>query len=677
MRLGIDIGGTFTDLSVIDEATGQMVTYKTPTNPADVASSVAHALDELDSHGVAPTDISYFVHGTTLGLNSLLQRTGAETALLVTEGFRDVLELARLRLPVPFSFYSTRPTPLIPRERVIAVSERKRADGSTEVALADDEIERVVDMVAALEVDAVAICLLHAYAAPEHEHALKRALEEHDNTLYVCCSSEIWPEMREYERTLVTVINAYVGPRLTHYVRRLHEILSERGVVARPYLTRSGGGVMTTETASRESVHTLLSGPAAGVVGAGHVATAAGLSDLVTFDMGGTSADVAIVEGGIIARSTDEEISGFPVIVPAVAISTVGAGGGSIARVDAAGILEVGPQSAGAEPGPACYGLGGESPTVTDAFLLAGFLNPHRFAGKGSLNIAAARAAMDRIAGPLRFTTEATANGVIEVVLANMAGALRGALDRRGIDPRVFTLVAFGGAGPVMACMLAAEVGITSVLVPRAPGTLCALGALTSDFASDFVRTVNRRLVAGADAIELDATVANLVAQGQAWLDREAPAEARQEISGSADLRYVGQSYQLEVSLGGLDPHVRWDGVGSRFHALHEHHFGQSDATAPLELVNLRLRARGQLAPPTVARAVGDAESASDPTSQRVVIIRGRDHRATVYDRAALISGAALTGPAIIEQTDTTVVLPPRWSARVDTLGNLAAQAEV
>jgi N-methylhydantoinase A len=670
-QLGIDIGGTFTDVALQDP-TGGILTFKTPTRPDDPASGVSAALARLVDYGIPVEEIGYFVHGATIGLNSIIQRTGARTGLIVTRGFRDVLEFARLRLPIPYSFYSRRAEPLVPRERVLEVRERARYDGTIETALDDAEVARVVNAVAALAVDSVAICLLHSYITPAHELRLKHALAMADETLFVSCSCEIWPEIREYERALVTVMNAYVGPPTAAYLERLEEVLHGHNTNVRPYLTRSNGGIMTADVGRDEAVHLLLSGPASGVIGAAKVAADAGLQDVITFDMGGTSADIAVVEGGRVAYSGDERVAEFPVVVPSVAISSIGAGGGSIAMVDAAGVLKVGPASAGAEPGPACYGLGGRDATVTDAFLTCGYLDPHGFAGKDELDVSAANRVMRDLGRELGRPATAAGDGVLAVALANMYGEITSILERRGIDPRDFVLVAFGGAGPLVACMLAEEIFVPTVLFPPSPGTLCAFGALNADVMSDFVHTVNWRPPHVADDT-IGLAVRTLTDRATAWLVREAPPVADSEVLLSADVRYVGQSYELAVPLP-ASPVVTGllANVVSEFHVAHQKLFGQSDHQAPVEIISLRARAVGRL--PSKSPAIVSGGVSGERREERLIRVRGQVISAGVYDRATLSPGNTLEGPAIVQQPDTTLLLCPGWSATMDDLGNMIAK---
>ena len=620
---------------------------------------------------ILPERIDSFVHGTTIALNSVIQRTGARTALVVTKGFRDLLELGRLRLPSPFSFYSRRPEPLIPREAVVTARERLRYDGSVQQSLTDAEVDRVVDAVDALDVECVAICLLHAYVNPAHEQRLAEALAQRLPGLSVSLSTTVWPEIREYERALVTVLNAYVRPPVERYVDRLHSILEDAGVRCPPYLTRSNGGVMRASTAREEAVQMLLSGPAAGVIGATDLARRAGVDDLITFDMGGTSADISVVEGGDVGYSRDEHIGDFTVVVPAVAISSIGAGGGSIAAVDSTGVLKVGPASAGADPGPACYGLGGLEPTVTDAFLLSGYLDADGFAGKHALDVDAARAATTGLANALGRTIEQTASAIIEVALANMYTDFSATIERRGIDPRDFTLVAFGGAGPVVACLLAEEVNVARVLFPPAPGTLCALGALKADIMADFVRTANWR-VAELHPDTLRSALAELRDRASSWLDREAPGDAEPLVSMSADMRYVGQSYELDVAISGDDDDVA--ALEVAFHGAHERAFSHSDAGAATEVVNVRARATARL--PRPLEPVPAVAPRGEPPARlrREALFRGAAEDAAIYMRSDLDPGHRLVGPAIVWQADTTVVLPGGWSASVDAFGNVVAE---
>lgn len=670
-RLGIDIGGTFTDLSAVDTVTGERTALKTPTVPAAPAQGVANGITALAERGVEPSRLEYFVHGTTIALNALLQRSGARIALLVTEGFRDVLEQARVRIPIPYDFYSHRSVPLVPRELVVPVRERVTPAG-VERELTADEVERILSVVQGLNVDSVVIALLHSYRYPEHERALERAIVEALPHVTVSTSSYVWPQMREYERTVVTVMNAYVQPVMTRYLTDLERTLDRLGVPVRPYITRSNGGIMTVSAATASPVDTLLSGPASGVVGAMNAAKAAGFGNLITFDMGGTSADVAVVEDGRADLSREEQIGDLPVIIPAIGISSIGAGGGSIAWLDGSGVLKVGPGSAGADPGPACYGLGGTRPTLSDAFLLSGYLNPATFSGGLQLDVAAAESSLHPLATSLGLGVEQAASSVIEVALANMYTEISGVFERKGIDPREFTLVAFGGAGPVLACQLADEVAVARVFVPRSPGTLCALGALGADVMSDFVRSVSCP-VSDEPPRALAVAVEELTERASAWLDHEAPAVAETTLRWSLECRYVGQSHEIDVPV----EHIwlrQWhpERIRAAFHDEHERLYRHCDRDAAVEIVDIRTRAIGLM--PNVPEQSAPPTPSEDTSGKRTVVIGGEPFEAVVYSRDQLAPGACVEGGAVVEQSDCTTVIPSGWTARTDPLGNLLVE---
>ena len=670
-KVGIDVGGTFTDLCVIDEVTGQWSGFKTPTVPEDIAGGVLNALHGLRERGVEPADVDYFVHGTTIAVNTTIQRRGATCALLVTRGFRDTLELARLRMPSAWDYYSVRPTPLVPRERVIEVEERLLYTGEAEIALSEGAVEDVIDAVRASGVESVAICLLHSYANPAHELLLKAALEQNLPDVDVCCSADIWPQMREYERALATVMNAYVLPIMRRYIDDLESKLRDFGVGVNPYMTRSNGGIMSLRAARSHPVQTLMSGPASGVVGALEAGRSAGFTDLITFDLGGTSADVAVIERGAPAYSKEEHVGDFPLILPAIGISSIGAGGGSLAWVDGSGVLRVGPQSAGANPGPACYGLGGTEPALTDAFLVCGYLNPDNFAGTDRLDRGASEVVLARLTEALGLDAEGVADAMLRVALANMYPELSGVFDRRGLDPRDYTLVAFGGAGPVLACLLAEDINVRRVLVPLSPGTLCAYGALKADVMSDFIQSL--RIEVNEDGITKMSDAADaLRKQGLTWLREEAPPVADTSLLLSADMRYVGQSFELEVPLEeGWIRDGRRAAITGAFHKVHEQIYSHADPEAPVEVMNLRLRAVGTTPQHATAMEGGEVPPPAGPAVTRDVVIRGQRTVAKVLRRDSMRPGDELTGPAIIEQVDTTTVIPAGWNARVDPYRNL------
>jgi N-methylhydantoinase A len=672
-RLGIDIGGTFTDFSLLDEATGELVGFKWPTVPGDPARGVVEGLRALVAERrVAPAEIGYLVHGTTIAINTVIQRNGAALGLLVTRGFGDVLEIQRLRLASPVNFVATRPLPLIPRYRVGEVSERILADGSVDTPLDREglraEARRLVEQEGA---EGLVVAFLNAYRTPEHEVEARKLLAEALPQVPVVCSHEVWPQIREYERTIVTILAAYVRPRVVRYLETLEGELAAAGVRATLYITKSNGGVTTARDARQATAETLLSGPASGVIGATYVCRQAGYANLITLDMGGTSADIALVPGGEPVYSTDEVVGDFPVVMPAIGVSSIGAGGGSVAWLDPVGVLKVGPRSAGADPGPACYGRGGTEPTLSDAFLLCGFLNPANFVGgRVRLYPEAAATALGPLAGTLGLWPDEAAEAVVEVATANMYAAFSNVLARHGVDPRDFSLVAFGGAGPIEACFLAEEFHIPQVIVPPSPGTLCALGAMSADVKSDYIRTLHRRLSAVTGPL-LAAECAELEARARRWLAEDAPAVRSSAVRFAADMRYVGQAFQIEVP---LDPAWLDDPALTRlraaFHEQHERLYAHADPAADVELIDLRATITG-LTPKPELSPLPPGAGAAAPAGRRPIHYRRQRHEAAVYRRPDLLAGQHLDGPAIVEQADTTTLVPAGWRAAVDGFGNL------
>jgi N-methylhydantoinase A len=672
-RIGIDIGGTFTDFSVHDTATGRLIALKVPTVPSRPADGIFAGLDALVAeHGVDLAQVDYLVHGTTIAVNALIERTGARLGMLVTEGFRDLLIIQRLRLPQAQYWYGNRPTPLVPRERVHEVAERLRADGTVATPLDEASLADAVRAARAQGVEGLVVCLLHAYRNPAHERAVRAWIEREAPDLFVCCSHEVWPQMREYERAIVTIVNAYVMPPVARYLGDLQQRMAERRLPVEPFITRSNGGVMSARRAHRATAETLLSGPASGVIGALRVAAQAGVRDLITLDVGGTSADVAIVQDGQPRTSLTEHVADFPIMMPVVGVSSVGAGGGSIAWQDSAGVLRVGPQSAGSDPGPACYGRGNDRPTVTDAFLYGGFLDPAHFAGgRIALHRDRAARAIGALAEGLGTDADTAARAVIEVAIAGMFAELSNLAAKRGIDPRDFTLVGFGGAGALLACRVAAEIGITRVLVPTSPGTLCALGALSADVASDFVRSVFAH--ASGDFGPVATAFRALRDEADAWMRDEAPAAVEHRTELSADMRYLGQSFEVEVPLRiEWIEAADWDAIAEAFHAAHERTYSHAQRGAPLELVDLRLRRVGETPKPPlpVPGQVEPCTPAPVAGHRRVLLPEGAVEVPSVL-RTDLLAGHALDGPMLVDQADTTTLVPTGWRGTVHASGSL------
>ena len=675
-RVGIDIGGTFTDFSLLDEVTGELASFKSPTVPGDPGRGVLDGLRALVAErGLDPGAIGYLVHGTTIAINTVIQRNGASLGLLVTAGFGDLLEIQRLRLASPVNFTATRPLPLIPRYRVGEVTERILADGTVDTTLDREELLRETTRLVEREgAEALVVSFVNAYRTPAHEAEARKVLAEHFPRVHVTCSHEVWPQIREYERTMVAILSAYVRPRVDQYLAQLERELSGVGVRVPLYITKSNGGVTTARDARQATAETMLSGPASGVIGATSVCVRAGYRDLITFDMGGTSADIALVRDGRPVYSTDEIVGDFPIVMPVVGVSSIGAGGGSIAWLDSVGVLKVGPRSAGADPGPACYGRGATEPALSDAFLLCGFLNPDNFVG-GRLRLHPEKSAlaMRPLGEALGLDVEATAEAVIEVATSNMYVAFSNVLARHGLDPRDFALVAFGGAGPIEACFLAEEFHIPRVIVPPSPGTLCAQGAMMADLKSDYVKTIHRKLSATSGKL-LAAECAELSARATRWLREEAPAVAASATAHSADLRYVGQAFQIEVP---IDPawleETGTEGLRAAFHDRHELLYAHADRAADVELIDLRATITGATPKPEL-KAVPTGGGPATPAGRRPIHYRKHRYVASVYHRRDLLAGQHVDGPAVIEQEDTTTLVPADFRASVDAFGNLVIE---
>jgi N-methylhydantoinase A len=697
VRLGIDTGGTFTDfVAALGSRSIHFKVRSTPQNPAEaILTGIRRLIDEFR---LTPSDI---VHGTTVATNALLERKGARTALITTSGFEDVIEIGRQARPEIYDLMVRRPPPLVERDLRIGVHERVGPDGSAIEPLDRASLDEAISKLrtaganktspsvapatspaarqasgrnAGRPVESIAVCLLFSFANPDNERAIAAALRPLG--IPVSLSHEILPEYREYERTSTVAINAYLVPLMSRYLEALSEGLNDPAIAGRSGETRSSnrlrvmqsnGGSVSAATAAREPVRAILSGPAGGVVGALRIAEAAALRDILTFDMGGTSTDVALCRGA--ASTTNEAtVSGLPVAVPVIDIHTVGAGGGSIARVDAAGALRVGPESAGAVPGPACYGQGSE-PTVTDANLVLGrFGGASLLGGEMPIDENRARAALSRLAqemsrfGDRRFTPEQAALGVIRVANTNMEAALRVVSVERGQDPRLFTLVCFGGAGGLHACDLAVGLRIPRVLVPFSPGTLSALGVLMGDVVKDYSRTVMVKQ-SSKDPRAIEAVFSELEGRAALELRHEGFQARSMKFLRSAALRYAGQSFEIDVP---------WSaGVERAFHHAHRERYGYGDSSRPTEIVSLRLRASGITLKPTLSRRRKTSRSKPRPDRIERVFLAERPTQLPVYSRDSLESGARIAGPAVITEYGSTTLLPPNWRVRVDAALNL------
>ncbi len=649
MLVGVDTGGTFTDFVAL-WPDGRCRIHKRRSTPDDPARAVIDGLLELCGECAGEAEVTY---GSTVATNAVLERRGARVAVVTTAGFEDVLEIARQTRDDIYALVPSRPRPLVPRRRRLGVGERVAHDGEILQALDEHGASEVCDRAAALQAESIALCLLHSYANPAHEQALAAALRRRGFACSV--SHELVPEYREYERLSTTVLNAYVAPVMQRHLASLAKDLPAR----RLWVLQSSGGAISVDTASREAVRTLLSGPAGGVVGARAAAQRLGVARVLTLDMGGTSTDVSLVDGAV-GRQTQWSIAGLPVKVPAIDIHTVGAGGGSIARLDEGGALKVGPRSAGAVPGPACYGRG-EAPTVTDADLVLGRLDPEAFLGGAMrIDVERARRAVSGIARDLGTTVEDAAEGIVRVVNASMERALRRISVERGHDARDYLLVSFGGAAGMHACELADGLAMRRVLVPRHPGVLSAGGAMGADIERSYVQTVR---LADPSAAQVRSRLSPMLQRARRELQRECPGR-KPVVSGSADLRYRGQSYEIEVAAP--------EGMRGAFECAHRRLYGYADGGRAVEVVNLRVTATlgRDLVP---ERGAVSSRSAMKPHRLRW---RGRDVAAQCVERAALPRRRRTGGPLVITELSATTFVPPQWSARVVASGDLLLERE-
>ena len=690
IRVGVDVGGTFTDVVLLGDD-GRMVARKVSSTPEDysrgIAEGVAAALADC---GATPGDVASLVHATTVATNTILEQKGARTGLITTRGFRDVLEMRRLRIPVMYDLQYEKPAPLVPRRLRQEVDERLGPDGAVRRELDAASLDAAVEELRREGVEAAAVSLLHAYANPAHERRVADRLREaFPNGLYVTSSSDILPEIREYERTSTAVVNAYIGPVVQRYMETLLDRLRELGVDCPVHIMQSSGGVMSVEAAGRKPACMVESGPAAGVMACARLARGTGLDNLISVDMGGTTAKAAMVEGGQAARTTEFEVGGginlssklikgggYPVKLPFIDVSEIGAGGGSICRVDGVGRTRVGPRSAGAVPGPVCYDLGGVDPTLTDALVAIGYLNPDYLVG-GSLPLNTAKALAvleDRVARPLDRPLAEAAHGVLALACATMTRAVKAVTTYRGRDPRDFVLAAFGGNGPVLGVEIARALQIRRVLVPPVPGVFSALGLLYSDPEQEFTRTVMIR-AEGADADAVAAAFDGLEAEARAAMVADGfPAEAV-TVERLADLRYAGQAYELTVPVAPGTPNLR--AMARAFDREHERTYGHPSEGDPVDLVNVKVLARVAVDTPEPNRRLLPAPPATLGAPRDVYFGPADGTRETEIVARTGLNGDWREGPVIVEEYDATCVVPPGCRARLDALGNIDIAVDI
>ncbi len=669
MRIGVDIGGTFTDVVVVDER-GDIGLRKSLSTPDDLWRGIAEGLKGLDL-GRA----ELIVHGTTVGINALLEGKGEATGLITTRGFRDVYEIGRHNREEMYDLFYAKPVPLVPRRHRLEVRERIDARGRVLVPLEEADVLAAIDHFKRHDIRSIAVCLLHSYANPEHEIKIGQIIARCYPEALVSLSHELAREWREYERTSTTVINAYIMPKVRGYLDKMERELERLGYIRPLFISQSNGGLVSTGSAVAKPVHTIMSGPAGGVAGGLFFGRLLGYENLITFDMGGTSTDVALIHCGAARMTVEARIERRPLMVPMIDIRSIGAGGGSIAWLKEGRALNVGPGSAGADPGPACYGRGGAEPTVTDANLALGRLHPRFFLGSEMKleRSEAEKAIARRIAAPLGLGLDEAARGIVRIVNTKMAHAIRAITIQRGFDPKDFVLLAFGGAGPMHACSLAAELGIPKIVVPLYPGNFSALGMLTSDVRHDFSRTCLARW----DKLDIgliSGLFGELEREALLTLKREGLPEDRIVCRSSIDMRYIGQEYTVNVPLDSMrlaPAHLAQ--LRSQFDSLHEMTYGHSSTAEPVELVNLRLTALGRSTPLELKPIERGTERAPRDSivDELEVFFEESVYACPVYNRAKLLAGNRIPGPALIIEKGATTVLEPGFVLEVSEHGNL------
>jgi N-methylhydantoinase A len=678
-RIGIDVGGTFTDVVLVDEASGEVHVSKVLNEPGRRAATVVRGIKRvMDIAGAQSKDVQFIGHGTTIATNAVIERKGAITALVTNSGFRDILEIGRFARSADliYAVQKDKPAPLVPRYLRFGADCRIDATGSIVNDLNDGEIERVVALVRESGAEAVAICLLFSFLDPRHEQRLRERLRQALPGVDTLISSDVQPEFREYPRTSTTVFAAYISPVMRKYLETLLAALREAGITSPLFVFQSNGGVARPELVIRNPVTTLLSGPAGAVVGAAHLSATSGYPRLITMDMGGTSLDVCLLRDGIAEATTARDIDSYPIVTPMLDVHTVGAGGGSIVRLDEVGRIKVGPDSAAADPGPACYGLGGNQVTLTDVNVVLGYIDPDNFAGgEVKLHPGKAREVIEeRIARPLGLSVLAAAAGIFKVAASQMAEAIRFVSVQRGVDPREFDLCVFGGGGPIHGFSIAGELGMRRIVVPSNPGLFSASGIAVADFTHDYSMSVLKP-AAGIDAAALNTAYDELRVRADNDFDIEGVSPPRRRYQRSADMRYVGQSTEINIRGASDDPSKPLD-LGTyvaEFHRQHESVYTYSVPDEPVEIVNVRLRAIGLVDKPKERRVSAPGSRTVKPAGTREVWFSSAI-KADIYDRKTLYPGARIPGPAVIQELSSATIVPPGASALVDRLENILVE---
>lgn len=681
--IGVDVGGTFTDFSVFNQETGELFNYKDSSTPADPSRAIVKGVqDVLEIKQAGPQEVSYLAHGTTVGTNALIEKKGCRLGLITTKGFKDLMEIGTQRRPSLYNLQAQKPYPLVPAGLNCTVTERIRYDGSIETPLDEEETRQVVRYLKNQGVAAIAVCTLFSFINPVHEERIEEIIHEEFPEAYVTVSSKLAPEFREFSRMSTTVMNSYLGPVMKKYVNNFRDSIAGIGIGVEPYVTQSNGSIISIKETVDCPIKTALSGPSAGVIAAAYIGKQCEADKIITFDMGGTSADISLIENYTPQVSNERFVEGYPARIPMINIITIGAGGGSIAKIDEGGALKVGPKSAGATPGPACYMRGGENPCVTDANIVLGKLNQKKILG-GRMDVdinLAKKAIKEKICDKSDLNEKEAANGIITVVNSNMVRAIRSVSVEKGYDVREFSLMAFGGAGPLHACEVARELGMREVLIPPHPGTLCSLGLLLADTKFDLSRT---KVLNGepANLAAVNEQFAAMVEQGTGLLDKEGVANERRYFEYSIDMRYQRQNFEIciPVPAGEMTEETLKQALAD-FHAEHKRSYGYCKEEATVQFVSYRVSAVGVIDKPNLQPQELHPEAPIPaPIETRSVLFQGStDYVETpVYLRESFTPGQAIPGPCICEQMDTTLVVPGGWVIHVDGYHNLKIKDEV
>ncbi len=675
--IGVDVGGTFTDFSVFNVESKELFHFKHSSTPDDPSRAILNGINQiLEIKGIKPSEIEYLAHGTTVATNALIEKKGARLGLITTKGFRDLMEIGNQKRPSLYDLLKDKPESLIPSGLKCEVEERIMHDGKIKIPLKEQDVLDAVEYLRKRGVATIAVCTLFSFINPVHEKRIKEIIHEVYPEAYVSVSSELVSEFREYSRMSTTVLNAYLGPVMKNYVNNFEKCVREAGIKVSPYVTQSNGSIISISETVECPIKTAVSGPSAGVIGASYIGRQCGIDKIITFDMGGTSIDVSLIEDGKAQISYERMVEGYPARIPMIDIITVGAGGGSIAAIDEGGALKVGPKSAGAVPGPACYKRGGIQATVTDANIILGKLNQKKIlGGKMEVDIDLAKGVIQKnLCDKSALSLEDAAAGIISVVNSNMVRAVRNVSVERGFDAREFTLMAFGGAGPLHACEVARELGITKVLLPPSPGTLCSLGLLMADTRFDFSRS--NIMLAQEQNIEKVKSIFNeLREEGNRMLAGEGMEEKDRSFIYTVDCRYERQNYEISVEVGGNEFNEEsMEHMIAVFHAEHNKSYGYCDLEKKIQMVNYRVGAVGTIAKPDLKKYEAGEDLTLPETAQvRQVRFEGESayRKTKVYAREGIPIGATVYGPAIIEQMDSTSVIPPDWNAYHDKYANL------